>query len=541
MKEYSNLSVLIVDPNAGMRASLHNMLNQSEITKIEYAFNSGTAIRQITKKSYDIILCEYDLGNAQDGQDGQQLLEDLRHHQLIGQWTIFIMITSESVYGKVMSAAELAPSDYILKPFTGETLGLRIKRAIERRVAFLPIFQLIGQGKLREAIAATTTAEQQHPRHATDFCRLRAELQLKLGAAGEAEQTYRKIIEGRSFDWAQLGLAKALFAQGNYAEAETSLNALIAGNGKLMDAYDWLAKTYEAMARPKEAQSTLETAVAISPHVVRRWRRLGEMALEAGAPEVAERSFKQVISKSKYSEFRDPEDHVQLVRTMLANKRPSAAEEIIRDFDKSLRGNPKAAVCRAISSAMLHTANGNEQAAVKELSEAVEAHRAGAPLSSAMTISLVKSCIEHRLDDAASDVLQDAVNEADNGVSLESAMQVFEQVGRSDLAAGFGQQLKLRVTTLLETARKLSQEQDFKGAVSAMLEATRKAPTDASVAGGAVNTMMTCMDHLGWDHALGDQARLLLERVQRLEPDSPQLPELLTQYQNTQRKYGIAA
>jgi DNA-binding NarL/FixJ family response regulator len=155
MQDNSNLSVLVIDPNPGMRGSLQNMLNQSSITKIEFAVSSGTAIKQLSKRSYDIILCEYDLGSGtDDGQDGQQLLEDLRHHKLIGLLTIFIMITSEGVYSKVVSAAELTPTDYILKPFTVDVLSQRITRAIERRAAFLPTYQLIGQGNLREAIRA---------------------------------------------------------------------------------------------------------------------------------------------------------------------------------------------------------------------------------------------------------------------------------------------------------------------------------------------------------------------------------------------------
>src|SRR4051794_14035623 len=149
MHENSNLSVLVVDPNPGMRGSLQTMLNQAGISKIEYAVNSGTAIRQLARRSFDIILCEYDLGSGSgDGQDGQQLLEDLRHHKLIGLWTIFIMLTSEGVYSKVVSAAELTPTDYILKPFTVDMLSMRIARAIERRAVFLPTWQLIAEGKL---------------------------------------------------------------------------------------------------------------------------------------------------------------------------------------------------------------------------------------------------------------------------------------------------------------------------------------------------------------------------------------------------------
>ncbi|HBZ05118.1 MAG TPA: response regulator, partial [Massilia sp.] len=161
MHENSKLSVLVIDPNPGMRASLQNMLNLGGISKIEYAVNSGTAIRQLTRRAYDIILCEYDLGNssAGDGQDGQQLLEDLRHHRLISPWAIFIMLTSEAVYGKVVSAAELAPTDYVLKPFTAEVLGARITRAIERRAVFLPTWQLVAQGNVREAIRAAAASE----------------------------------------------------------------------------------------------------------------------------------------------------------------------------------------------------------------------------------------------------------------------------------------------------------------------------------------------------------------------------------------------
>jgi hypothetical protein len=59
-----------------------------------------------TLKQFDLVLCEYDL---EGGQDGQQLLEDLRHHKLISLATMFFMVTAEGDYGKVVSAAELAP------------------------------------------------------------------------------------------------------------------------------------------------------------------------------------------------------------------------------------------------------------------------------------------------------------------------------------------------------------------------------------------------------------------------------------------------
>ena len=302
MQENSNLSVLVIDPNPGMRSNLQNMLNASGINKIEYAVNSGTAIRQLTRRAYDIVLCEYDLGNggsAGDGQDGQQLLEDLRHHRLISPWTIFIMLTSEAVYGKVIGAAELAPTDYVLKPFTAETLGARVARAIERRAVFLPTWQLVAQGNVREAIRSAAAAEIAHARHALEFARLRADLHVNQGEHGEAEQIYRKVLDYKPLGWAALGLAKAEFAQGRVEEARETLQALVAANPRLMAAYDLLARCHEALGNIAQAQKILEEAVAISPHMVRRLRRLGEVALEAGDAAAAEKSFKQVVAKAR--------------------------------------------------------------------------------------------------------------------------------------------------------------------------------------------------------------------------------------------------
>ena len=73
MQENSQLTVLVVDPNPGIRANLQNMLNQSGISRIESAMNAGTAIKALGRKSYDIILCEYDLGDsATSGSGGGQ-------------------------------------------------------------------------------------------------------------------------------------------------------------------------------------------------------------------------------------------------------------------------------------------------------------------------------------------------------------------------------------------------------------------------------------------------------------------------------------
>lgn len=325
MQSYSDLSVLIIDPNPAMRGNLHNMLNQSSITRIEYAVSSGTAIRQLTNKRFDVILCEYDLGsgNEDNGQDGQQLLEDLRHHKLIDRSAIFIMLTSEAVQTKVIGAAELTPTDYVLKPFTVDGLMQRIGRAVERRAVFMPVYQLIAQSKQREAIDACQEAEAANPRYATEFARLRAELHYEAGELAQAELAYQGILIGRPTGWAQLGLARCQFGLERYADAIGTLERLLEANANMMAAYDLLARSYEAMGQSQQAKKILEDAVSMSPNMVRRLRHLGEVAYGTGDITAAEKAFRQVVTKARYSEFRDPEDHVNLVRALVRKETPT--------------------------------------------------------------------------------------------------------------------------------------------------------------------------------------------------------------------------
>jgi CheY-like chemotaxis protein len=541
MQENANLTVLVIDPNPGMRGSLQNMLNLSGISKIEFAVSSGTAIKQLGKKSYDIILCEYDLGSgADDGQDGQQLLEDLRHHKLIGLLTIFIMITSEGVYGKVVSAAELTPTDYILKPFTVDVLSGRIARAVERRAVFRPAFQLIGQGSLREAIKSCVQAQAAHPRYGAEFVRLRAELHTRLNELPEAAALYAAAIAAKPVGWAGLGLARTLAAQERFDEAETVLAGLVADNPKLMAAYDLRARCHQMAGAPALAQRALEDAVAISPHMVRRLRQLGEVALDAGDLAVAEKSFRQVVAKAKYSEFRDPEDHVNLVKALIRKGDPLQAGGVIRDLEKSMRGNPNTAACKAISTAMLHESAGNGAATQHELGAAVLAVRGGAGLSGALKVALARSCLANKLDKEASEVMLSAMNDVGSGVTLQQALGVFALAGRPELADGVKAQLKAQAQGLLGVAADKADAGDYKGAVQALLEARHLSPGNLPVMIAAAGAILRQVDEMGWDHALAEHCAGMLDTIRKRDSAHPQLARLNDAYLAAKRKYGIS-
>ena len=534
MNQLDGLSALIIEPHQGMRNSIHNMLNLCGLTRIEHAGASNVAIKHLSTKPFDLILCEYDLDG---GQDGQQLLEDLRHHKIIPLSTMFFMVTAEGNNSKVISAAELTPTDYILKPFTADRLLERIARALEKRNAFMPVYQLMDVGNQRDAIGACVEGGKTQPRYAIDFLRLRAELHMVLGEPAEAEPIYQQLFDARQIGWAGLGVAKTLFMRERYDEARVILEALLENNKKFVDAYDWLAKTMAAMGELGKSQAVLSEAVAVSPHAVRRLRKLGEIALETGDTDTAEKVLKQVVSKAKYSEFRDPEDHVKLVQTLVRKGDPVQAAAVIRDLDKSMGGQKNVGACSAISSALVHEYTGNEVRLAESLAAALEACRDSQGLSADMKMELARNCLHNNMEEGASEVMRDVMRNAPNSAAMARAMSVFEKAGRGELASAIAQESRQAVVELVAAGASKAREGDFRGAVALMVEAVTKLPDNPQVVFNAAVAVLKCLENLGWEERLGVYALSLIDTVRRLDPVNPKLPALAGLHQQILKKY----
>ncbi len=534
MNELDGLTALIIEPHAGMRSTIHNMLTMCGLSKIDHVGSSNQAVKHLGVKPYDLILCEYAL---EGGQDGQQLLEDVRHHKLMPLSTMFFMVTAEGDSGKVVSAAELAPTDYILKPFTADLLLERIARGLERRNALLPVYELMEAGSQREAIGACLEGEGRHPRYLVDFMRLRAELHMFLGEPDQAEPIYRQLVEKKAIAWARLGLAKTLFLRERYDEARDMLEDLVESNASFVDAYDWLARTHEAIGALDAAQAVLTEAVAVSPHAVRRLRKLGETALEAGDHDTAEKILRQVVSKAKYSEFKDPQDHVRLVQTLVRKGDPVQAAAVIRDLDKSMAFQKHTPLCSAIASSLVHEYTGNEARLAESLTTALAASKDAPDLRPDIKLELARTCIENGMEEGAAEVVRDVMRNAQNGAAVARAMAVFENAGQAEMAQKLAMESRQQVVDLVATGAAKAKSGDYKAAVVLMQEAATKLPDNPQVVFNAALAILKCLDHDGWDERLGQQAIGYIAGVRRLDPVNPKLPALAGLHQQILKKY----
>lgn len=535
-EELSGLTALIVEYEPAMRGNLRGMLNMCGLTDIDQAPSANVALGKLRNRTYDLVLCEYFLGQ---GQDGQHLLEDARIHKLLPLATVFIMVTAESSYERVVGAAEYAPNDYILKPFAGDTLLDRVQRAFEKRAAFMPAYRLIDLGNVQSAITYCAAAAERFPPYAIDFLRLQAELHLAVGETQPAEEIYQRVLETRVVPWARLGLGKTLFLQKRFEEAEQQLGALIGESRHYLDAYDWLARVQEAAGSPQNAQQVIEQAVAVSPHALRRLKRLGDMALENGDLKVAERALAEAVRKGKYSEFRDPEDHVKLVRTLVGKGDVDQARKVARDLERSMQGVRKTRVCSALSAALIHTGSGEQEKAVTALNQAVEACREESGVSAGLKLELARGCIRHKLEDAAAEVMTDVMRNASDDVSLDKAKRVLSDAGMQGLADDLALKARTEVAELVAAGAHKAEEGDFEGSVSLMLRAARQMPGNVHVALNAALALLKYLEHRGWNEKFAAQARGFIEAARQADPANARIAPLSGYYHGLLRKYGI--
>jgi len=120
-----DMRILVVDDFATMRRILKESLRQLGFKNIIEAADGKAAADTLEKEDIGLILCDLNMPKM----TGLQLLESLRSHQTPKDIP-FIMITGLGQKEVVLEAVRAGVSNYILKPFTPETLLAKIEAVL---------------------------------------------------------------------------------------------------------------------------------------------------------------------------------------------------------------------------------------------------------------------------------------------------------------------------------------------------------------------------------------------------------------------------
>lgn len=538
--DFSEKRVLIVDDHAGMRSSMRAILSSFGVMYSEMAGTANDAIRRLQTKSYDIIICDYFLG---DGTDGQQLLEQLRHNKLIKLQTIFVMVTAESAYERVVSAVELAPDDYLIKPFTADTLSTRLERVMQKKQAFAPIHDLIEKNQIANAIVVCGQAVAQGGKYTIDLLRLLAELYVTQGKFEDAETIYQRVMEMRAIPWARMGLAKMLHFQGKDEEAEALLEVVVQEAPEYMAAYDLLAKVYEANDKAQQAQATLSKAVAASPYTMHRQKQMGEVALRNNDLETAEAAFANVVERGKTSFFREPDDYANLSKVQMERGKLDAALGTMRDMRKSFNDTAEVNFTSAVMESLIHKKSGNDAASGEALETALRLKQGNdLKLTDDLALNLATSCLQHGKDDEAKGIVEGLVsNNHESATLIQKAKQVFAEAGREAEGNALVDGSVKSVIALNNEGVRKAQQGDLEGSVRLLTEAAERLPGNIQIVLNAAQALLVYIDQRGWNETFMESAQHYLSLVRAREPDHPKLLVVNKLAQEISRKFGIAA
>ncbi|MFW5499281.1 MULTISPECIES: chemotaxis response regulator CheY [Desulfovibrionaceae] len=124
--DYS-MKVLVVDDFATMRRIIKNILRQIGFTNIVEADDGTTAWETLNKDdSIEFIVSDWNMPQM----TGIELLRKVRASEEFADIP-FLMVTAEAQQENIIEAVQAKVSNYIVKPFTPDTLGQKINKIFE--------------------------------------------------------------------------------------------------------------------------------------------------------------------------------------------------------------------------------------------------------------------------------------------------------------------------------------------------------------------------------------------------------------------------
>jgi CheY-like chemotaxis protein len=311
-------NALVIDSNPTSRSILVAQLRDFGVGNVSQCGRIIDARRQLETKRFDVVLCEQ--GFAGTDYSGQQLLDDLRRHQLLPLTTVFIMITSEATYAKVAEAAESALDGYLLKPHTASALGERLHQARRRKKVLLEIFEAVDDGLFE--VAADLCLKRFHGK--TEFwlfaARIGAELLLHLGRHQAAGELFDAVLKTQALPWARLGIARAQIDANEMVKASRTLESLIVEQPTYVDAYDVLGRVQVEQGNLDEAMAVYRRAAGLTPGSVGRLQKLGMLAFYTGEREEAAKALDRAVSVGISSKMFDFQTLVLLAFTRFRSR-----------------------------------------------------------------------------------------------------------------------------------------------------------------------------------------------------------------------------
>jgi two-component system chemotaxis response regulator CheY len=116
-----NMKILTVDDFSTMRRIIRNMLRQLGYTNIVEAEDGAEAWSLLQREKVDFVISDWNMPKM----NGLDLLKAIRADEHLKPIPV-LLVTAEALKDNVVAAVKAGVNNYVVKPFTAETLKEKI-------------------------------------------------------------------------------------------------------------------------------------------------------------------------------------------------------------------------------------------------------------------------------------------------------------------------------------------------------------------------------------------------------------------------------
>jgi two-component system chemotaxis response regulator CheY len=134
----TSIAVLIVDDYQSMRRTIADIMRHLGFRNLFYAEDGKQALRRLAETPIQLVILDWDMPNV----TGIEVLREMRNN---ADWKDIpvCMVTAEAHRENVMEAIKIGVTNYVVKPFTPQTLEKKLiqvlsKPAVSEAVPFKP-------------------------------------------------------------------------------------------------------------------------------------------------------------------------------------------------------------------------------------------------------------------------------------------------------------------------------------------------------------------------------------------------------------------
>ncbi|MES2757913.1 MAG: tetratricopeptide repeat protein [Pseudomonadota bacterium] len=526
--DWADKNYLVVDDFIGIRQLLRESLRNLGAKNIDQASSGGEAIALLARVRYDVVLCDYNLG---EGKNGQQVLEEARLRHLLMPSSVWMMVSAEKSVESVMGAAEHQPDAYLIKPITEGVLLTRLNRVWHKKQVFKMIDLAYAEKDYLRAARLCDAQIEIDKVHRIELLRMKASLMLKSGEPGKAREAYEQVMHEREYQWARSGLAKIRMANGEYEQARQIFQGVIADNRYYIDAYDQLANAYQLMGQPEEACGILERAARLSPNSVPRQRNLGQVCLKLGNMGMAEKAFRKCIAIGEYSAMKSADAYLGLARVCGQKNEVKEALLLLLAVQREFAADDHIQLRAKITEGMVYHESGDFRRARKagdELEEMLNAQpgRPDTPTCLEMATLLLAVGVKESPVELLCYV---ARNNHDNTLLLEEVQRIFEKARMGEEGIELIRASKKDASDLMNQGVLLWKTGKMPEAVGWMRHAREQLPNNLRILFNAAQILLSHMQQLGYNEALSAEATEVLMHVDKIQPGQQRFAQLMEQ------------